>query len=124
MPTPRPKYLNLIRIRLPLPGIVSILHRISGAALFIFMPLLLYLFGSSVDSPTGFGTVATGMSSPLFKLLLFGLMWAFLHHVCAGVRYLALDLDYGTDLVKARASSKMVLAVSIGLTVVLGAKLW
>ena len=124
MAKPRPKYLNLIRIRLPLPGLVSILHRISGAALFLFLPGLLCLFQASLGAPDDFDVVKGAMANPLVKLTLIGLLWAFLHHLCAGIRYLALDLDYGTDLAPARASSWAVLAVSIALTAILGARLW
>ena len=58
------------------------------------------------------------------KLALLGLLWGYLHHLCAGVRHLALDLDIGTDLAVARASSVVVLAVSISLTAIAGVMLW
>lgn len=124
MSRPRPKYLNLFRIRLPLPGIVSIMHRISGAALFLLIPALLYLLELSLESPRTFAVLKSLLAHPLAKLFLIGLAWAYLHHLCAGIRYLALDLDYGTDLAAARASAKAVLVVSLGLTLVIGALLW
>jgi len=124
MVKPRPKYLDLIRIRLPVPGLVSILHRISGAALFLFLGLLLWLFEQSLATPQSFDAFKSALAHPLVKLVLFGLLWAFLHHLFAGIRYLALDLHYGTELAQARASSYAVLAVSLVLTVVLGVKLW
>lgn len=124
MSRPRPKYLNLFRIRLPLPGIVSIMHRISGAALFLLIPALLYLLQLSLESPQTFAVLKSLFAHPLAKLFLIGLAWAYLHHLCAGIRYLALDLDYGTDLAAARASAKAVLVVSLGLTLVIGALLW
>lgn len=120
----RPKYLNLLQIRLPLPGWVSILHRISGALLFLAIPFLLALLQSSLGSPKAFEALTGVLSHPLVKLALIGLAWAFLHHLCAGIRFLALDLDWGTALPQARASSKAVLAVSIVLTLVLGVALW
>ena len=61
---------------------------------------------------------------PLAKLLLIGLLWAFLHHFCAGIRFLALDLHKGTELQAARNSSRIVLIVSLVLTVLIGVKLW
>ena len=61
---------------------------------------------------------------PLCKLVLLGLAWAFFHHACAGVRYLAIDLHWGVDLPQARASSRWVLGVSLGLTIITGALLW
>jgi succinate dehydrogenase / fumarate reductase cytochrome b subunit len=120
----RPKYLDLLKIRLPLPGLVSILHRISGLGLFLFLPLLLWLFHSSLASPDSYVHYRNAISHPLMKLVLIGLLWAFLHHLCAGLRFLALDMDYGTDLPAARNSSRAVLIVSILLTIVLGVLVW
>jgi succinate dehydrogenase / fumarate reductase, cytochrome b subunit len=116
----RPKYLNLAEIRLPLPGFVSILHRVSGAVLFLMLPFLLYLFSSSLGSPESFAAYKQVVANPLVKLILLGLLWAYLHHFCAGIRYLFLDLDKGVDLVSARRSAGAVLAVSLPLTLVLG----
>lgn len=120
----RPIYLDLARIRLPVPGWVSILHRVSGAALFLFLPFLLWLFDKSLHSGSTFRDLMALVANPLVKLVLLGLLWAFLHHLFAGLRYLALDLHWGTDLDKARASSKLVLGVSLVLTVILGVQLW
>lgn len=121
---PRPKYLNLFQIRLPLGGVVSIMHRVSGAALFLLIPLLLYLLQMSLESPQAFAAFGSVFAHPVLKLILIGLVWAYLHHLCAGIRYLALDLDYGTDLAPARTSAKAVLVVSLGLTLIVGAWLW
>lgn len=120
----RPKYLELHNIRLPLPGVVSILHRISGVGMFLCLPLLLWMFDNSLHSQSSFSRFQSLVANPLVKILLLGLIWAFLHHLCAGIRYIALDLHYGTDLEKARSTSRAVLGVSIVLTVVLGVKLW
>lgn len=124
MPQARPKYLNLMQIRLPLPGLVSILHRISGAALFLFIPFLLVLFEASLRSPETFTRFKLLLSYWTVKLIVIGLVWAYLHHLCAGIRHLALDLHYGTDLPAARATSWVVLAVSIGLTLVVAVMIW
>ena len=120
----RPKHLALHLIKLPLPGFVSILHRISGLLLFIALPLLLLMLQYSLRSIETYTQLLAVLAHPLVKLMLLGLLWAFLHHFCAGLRYLAIDLDYGVKLAQARASSKMVLAVSLVLTVLLGARLW
>ena len=120
----RPKYLDLMKIRLPVPGLVSILHRVSGAGLFLLLPLLLWLFQSSLASPESYALYAAAFANPLVKLLLIGLLWAFLHHLLAGLRFLALDVHIGTALTKARASSWAVLVVAIVLTLVLGVWLW
>lgn len=124
MPPARPKYLNLMQIRLPLPGLISILHRVSGAALFLFIPFLLVLFEASLQSPETFARFKLAFSSWVIKLIVIGLVWAYLHHLCAGIRHLALDLDYGGDLPAARATSWAVLVVSIALTLVIAVLIW
>jgi len=120
----RPKHLALHLIKLPLPGFVSVLHRISGLLLFLALPLLLLMLQYSLRSIETYTQLLAVLAHPLAKLMLLGVLWAFLHHFCAGLRYLAIDLDYGVKLAQARASSKAVLAVSLVLTVLLGAKLW
>jgi succinate dehydrogenase / fumarate reductase, cytochrome b subunit len=124
MPKARPKYLNLMQIRLPLPGVVSILHRVSGAALFLFIPFLLVLFEMSLQSPQTFARFKLVFSYWPVKLIIIGLMWAYLHHLCAGIRHLALDLHYGTELPAARATSWATLVISIGATLVIGVMIW
>lgn len=120
----RPKHLDLRVIRQPLPAIASILHRISGAGLFLMLPFLIYLLDLSLGTSQGFAMFKSIVAHPLAKLVLLGLLWAFLHHFCMGIRILLLDLGMGTDLGPARASAKAVLAISLGLTVILGVKLW
>lgn len=120
----RPKHLALHQIRLPLPGIVSILHRVSGAGLFLMLPLLLWLFDRSLGSPVAYDAYRDVVANPLVKLILFGLLWAYLHHFCAGIRFLLLDLHIGGDLEAARRSSMVVMVVSLALTFVIGVALW
>lgn len=120
----RPKYLNLVQIRLPLPGWVSFLHRVSGAVLFLALPLLLSLFQRSMAGPESFAAVRDCLSGPLPKLILLGLLWAYLHHFFAGLRFLALDLHWGVNLAAARKTSWAVFALSLGLLLALGAALW
>lgn len=120
----RPKHLALHQIKLPLPGIVSFLHRISGLLLFFALPVLLLMLQYSLRSIETYTELLGTLAHPLFKLVLLGLLWAFLHHFCAGLRYLAIDLDYGVKLAQARASSMLVLVVSLVLTALFGAKLW
>lgn len=116
----RPKNLDLKTIRLPLPGILSIIHRVSGAAIFLLMPVLLWLFQSSLASPASFAEFKAFAAHPLVRIVLLGLIWLYLHHFCAGIRYLLLDLHKGVDLETARLSSKIVFAVSIALTLFIG----
>ena len=124
MAKPRPKYLDLLQIRLPLPGWISILHRASGAGLFLILPLLLWLLDNSLHSRSSFNNFVQLISNPGMKLILLGAIWAFLHHLLAGIRYLALDFHWGVDLHTARATSMWVLGISLALTIVLGVKLW
>ena len=121
----RPKNLDLTTIRLPLPGILSIIHRVSGAGIFLLLPVLLWLLQSSLASAESYALARDLVANPLVKLVLFGLIWLYLHHFCAGIRYLLLDLHRGIDLESARRSSKIVFAVSIALTLYVGgALLW
>lgn len=120
---PRPKNLDLTTIRLPLPGWVSILHRVSGAGLFLMLPVILWLFQASLTSPETFETFRTFVKHPLGKILLLGLVWAYLHHFCAGIRFLALDLHMGLEKETAGKTSIAVLAVSLLATAVIGGSL-
>jgi succinate dehydrogenase / fumarate reductase cytochrome b subunit len=120
----RPKHLALRHIKFPLPAIVSILHRVSGVLLFLSLPFLLWTLQYSLRSIETFTMLAGMLQHPISKLFLLGMLWAFFHHLCAGIRYLAIDLDYGVKLAQARASSKWVLVVSLTLTVLTGAWLW
>lgn len=120
----RPKHLAIHLIKLPLPGIVSILHRASGALLFLALGPLLLLFQCSLTSIETYTRLTELLAMLPVKLLLLVLLWAFLHHFCAGLRYLAIDLHLGSGLAQARASSRWVVGVSLLLTILLGAKLW
>ena len=115
----RPKNLDLTTIRLPLPGKVSILHRVSGVGLFLFLPVLLWLFSASLTSAETFATFRSVFASLPAKVVLAGLLWAFVHHFCAGIRFLLLDLHIGIEKEAARQSAGVVLAVSIPLTLIL-----
>lgn len=119
----RPKFLDLLAIRQPLAAIVSILHRISGALLFLALPALIAMFGLSLESPAGFERAGQLMRQPMIGIPLFGLAWAYLHHFCAGIRFLLLDMHIGLDKAGARRSAVAVLAISLGLTALLTAKL-
>lgn len=127
---PRPQYRNIsvpqiLGYHLPLAGKTSILHRISGALLFLCLPLvILPLFALSVTSPESFAAMKAWVDNPLCKLVLLVLMWGYFHHFCAGIRYLLLDLHMGVDKVSAQKSAGIVLGVGIALTVIFGLKLF
>jgi succinate dehydrogenase / fumarate reductase, cytochrome b subunit len=126
----RPKYLSLpallFEIRLPVPGWVSILHRVSGALLFFpFVAWLLWLLDASLRSEQGFEHVRTQyLALPVVKLALLVFIWSYCHHFCAGIRYLLLDLDIGVDLKTARVTSWIVIVAGLALTAIFGARLW
>ena len=127
---PRPKYLSLaailFQIRLPVPGWVSILHRISGALLFFpFAAWLLYLLDTSLASERGFEHIrGEYLQIPVAKLGLLVFIWAYCHHFCAGIRFLLLDLNKGIELTPARRSAGAVLIVSLLLTAYFAWRIW
>lgn len=125
----RPQFRNIsvgqiIKYRLPLAGRLSILHRVSGALMFLLLPvLILPLFAMSM-SPSGFEAFAAMASHPLVKIVFLVLIWAYLHHFCAGIRYLALDSHHGLDKYSAQKSAGVVFGASLGLTFVFALKLF
>ncbi len=134
----RPEFRNINALtdlptyRLPAAGIVSILHRISGVLMFLLLPFIIWLFDTSVSSEISFGRFTAAFTAGigfvpgvLIKLITLALIWAYLHHFIAGVRHVWMDMSHAA-VSKARgaASAKVVLASSVLLTVVLGAKLF
>ncbi|MDO8438903.1 MAG: succinate dehydrogenase, cytochrome b556 subunit [Telluria sp.] len=125
----RPQFRNihiteLPKYRLPLAGLVSILHRISGFGLFLLLPFLLYLFEQSVRSEMSFAYFKGILENPLVKLILLGLIWAYMQHFCAGVRHLFMDVHVGIEKDSSRQSAATVLVVSLALTALAGLKLF
>jgi len=127
---PRPQFRNiglsniLFSYRLPPAGRVSILHRVSGALLFLALPLIVSIFAMSIVSEAGFLALATITGFLPVKLIFLVLVWAYLHHFCAGIRYLTLDLHMGLDKVSAQKSAGVVFGVSLALTLVFALKLF
>ncbi|MBF0804254.1 MULTISPECIES: succinate dehydrogenase, cytochrome b556 subunit [Neisseria] len=120
----RPVFLEIPNIRLPIPGIVSILHRISGVILFVSLPVLLCLLAGTLSRETSFETYRSVVSNPLVKLILVGLLWAYLHHSLAGIRFLLLDAHKGLELQTARLTAKTAFVAALVLTVLIGVWLW
>ena len=121
----RPVYLNLVAIRQPLPAIVSILHRISGAVLFVVaIPLLLWFVQRSLASPESFDAAMRPLTTPFGKLVLLVLAWSYLFHLLAGLRHLAIDLHIGIQLAPARSSAAAMLVLSVLLTLIVAVRLW
>ena len=124
-PKTRPVYLNLFAIRLPLPAFVSILHRASGALLFLIgIPLLLCVVQRSLASPEAWAQMRAVLSHPFAKLLLVVLAWAYFHHFIAGIRHLLMDLHIGMDLKSARQSAAVTFVLAIVLSLPVAVKLW
>ena len=123
----RPKYLSLasilFEIRLPLPGWVSILHRVSGALLFVGTVWLLFILDRSLSSEAGFESVRHYTSLPVVKAALLVLVWSYSHHFCAGIRFLFLDIHKGIDKDSARRTSIVVIVAGLALTALFGARL-
>ena len=124
-------FADILGYRMPLAGWVSILHRISGALLFVLLPFIIWLLDVSVSSEHSFGRLAALYTTGLWfipawfiKLVTLGLIWAYLHHFCAGLRYLWMDATHGMTKSFGRSSSAAVLIVSLLLTVILGLKLF
>lgn len=134
---PRPEFRNinafkdLTTYRLPLAGWVSILHRASGGLMFLLLPLIVWLFDNSVSSEISYerfqAVFAGGFSVVpgwLFKLVVLSIIWAYLHHLIAGLRHLYMDANHAVSKEFGKSSAIFTLALSIGLTVILGAKLF
>jgi succinate dehydrogenase / fumarate reductase, cytochrome b subunit len=116
----RPQFRNIhitqiLKYRLPPAGIMSILHRISGVGMFLLLPLIIWLFGLSLTSELSYFRLMELMGSPLLKIILCGLAWAFIHHFFAGIRHLVSDMHVG--ITKEQGSSWAVGVMAISLAV-------
>ncbi len=134
----RPEFRNinafkdLTTYRLPLAGFVSILHRISGGIMFLLMPFIIWMFDTSISSEISFAKFKSafnvgmlGLPGAIWKLVALALIWAYLHHFMAGLRHLWMDTSHeAVSLEFGKSSAIFTLAVSIGLTLILGAKLF
>jgi succinate dehydrogenase / fumarate reductase cytochrome b subunit len=121
MTTNRPVFLELWRIHLPVPGVVSILHRVSGVLLVLSLPMLAWLFAAALAGPEGFASAAAFVGHPLVQLALLVMAWALLHHLIAGLRYLLIDLGIGVDRPAARRSAWSALVAALLLTLAVAA---
>jgi succinate dehydrogenase / fumarate reductase, cytochrome b subunit len=133
----RPEFRNinafkdLTTYRLPAAGWVSILHRASGGLMFILLPFIIWMFDTSLSSELSYDTFTSAFSAGLgfvpgwfVKLVCLGLIWGYLHHFIAGVRHLYMDATHSVTKEFGKSSAIVTLALSLGLTVVLGAKLF
>ena len=133
----RPEFRNINALkdlptyRMPAAAWVSILHRVSGALMFLLLPFIIWMFDTSVSSEISFGRFSAAFNVGLgfvpgwfIKLVTLALIWAYLHHLAAGVRHLYLDVSHKTTKDFGRQSAVATLVFSIGLTLILGAKLF
>ena len=125
----RPIYRNIhiaqiVGYRLPLAGLISILHRISGALLFLLLPFVLYLFNESLTSELSFGIFKSVTSGWFAKLVILALVWAYLQHFCAGIRHLFMDLHIGLEKESGKQTAAAAIAVSLIFWVAIALKLF
>lgn len=119
-PPPRlPVFLNLAQIRFPIGAIASIAHRVAGVLLFIALPVVALMLDASLRTEAGFAAVRDLLSSPFWVVTTAVLLWALVHHVLAGVRHLLMDVGVGSELVRARASARMVLIAAPALALLI-----
>ncbi len=125
------RLVDALQYRLPLAGVVSILHRVSGVVMLALLPLLVWLFDTSVTSEASFDVFKAAFTAGigfvpgiLIKIAVWGLIWAYLHHFIAGVRHLWMDATHSVTKEFGRQSAVVTLALSIVLTLLLGAKLF
>ena len=116
--------LQIIRYRLPAAGVVSILHRVSGAMMFLLLPFILYLFDLSITSEISFDSLKGFTSHWFVKLLILAVSWGYLHHFCGGIRHLIMDAHIGLSKEEARKSAHVVFIVSVPLTLMVALKLF
>jgi succinate dehydrogenase / fumarate reductase cytochrome b subunit len=105
----RPVYLNLFKIRLPLPGIISFAHRITGVILFISLPFAVYLLELSVESEQSFEKAQQILNQPVMLFVQILLLWSLAHHFFAGIRFLLIDAEIGVEKSQAHLGSWLVL---------------
>ena len=125
------RFVDAAQYRLPLAGVVSILHRISGMMMFFLLPFIIWMFDTSVTSEISYSrftsvfVVGAGFVPAWFiKLVALALIWAYLHHLMAGVRHLWMDATHAVTLEFGRQSAAFTLVTSVALTLALGAKLF
>jgi succinate dehydrogenase / fumarate reductase cytochrome b subunit len=121
----RPKYYDINLLHLPVPGLVSIFHRITGVVMFMFLiPAALYVLQCTLGSEDGFNQWKAFFSGTLVKLIVLGFVWSYLHHLFAGIRYLLLDVHIGVALEPSRTSAKIVLVLGLIATALVGVRIW
>jgi succinate dehydrogenase / fumarate reductase cytochrome b subunit len=120
----RPKFLNILRIRLPVTGVNSFAHRVSGALLFLSVPLFIYCFNLSIRDAMSFEQLQNLLASPVFKTALTILAWAIGHHMLAGIRFLLTEVGVATSLDAARRFAWIVNVLGVIIFLLAGYCIW
>ena len=120
----RPFYLNLIKIRLPVAGMLSIFHRVSGVLMFVVMPYLVYLLDLSLQGEAGFNRVAELLSHPFSILIQLVLLWSLVHHFLSGIRFLLIDFDIGIGKQQSTYSAWLIFALDLILVAGFAIGIW
>lgn len=125
------RLVDAVKYRLPLAGVVSILHRASGLLMFVLLPFIVWLFDTSISSEVSYETFASAFVAGIgfvpawgLKLVVLALIWALLHHLIAGVRHVWMDATHSVSKAQGHNSAVVTLVASVLLTVALGAKLF
>ena len=116
----RPVFLNLFQFRFPIAAIMSVGHRASGILMVLVLPLLIYLLDISLQDEQGFAAAREVLQNGLVKLILFLVLWALMHHLLAGIRYLLIDFDIGVDKESGRKSATAVMVIAPLLALAIG----
>lgn len=119
----RPVFLNLIRIRQPATAVLSIGHRLSGIILVLMIPVVVFFIDVSLRSEQGYRYVADLLRGMPARVMLVAVIWFFAHHFLAGIRYLLIDVDVGSEIDQARFSAWLVFAGGLVVLVIAGAVL-
>lgn len=117
----RPVYLNLFKIRLPITGVVSIIHRATGALLVLLLPIALYLLQRSLQDPEVFARIASSVTTLPGRLVWLLIVWVFAQHFFSGVRHLLLDVDIGIERTKARHGAWLTFIATVVVVLLAGA---
>lgn len=117
----RPRFLNLLLIRMPVGALTSIGHRVSGVLLFLCIPLAAFLLDLSLQGADGFEHAARLLASPWLRAAELLIAWSLAHHFLAGIRFLLIDLEIGVDKAPARTTA---LAVNLAAPVLAALCLW
>ena len=120
----RPVNLDLSTIKFPVTAIASITHRVTGVAIFLALPILLWMLDRSLASPESFADLKELMTSPLVKLVGWAILAVLLYHLVAGIRHLVMDAGVGESLEGGRRGAKLVFIISVVLILLVGGWIW